>query len=502
MANQVDFKILPSDQFNVYSPQTRSDKIITYFTLLSKLRGDILAVGQEDDPNNITSAYYSNSGQIQTLHLVKADGSEVEVSTSTLTPLDGQNLSTGILVGGELSATIGGTTFSIQSGVGQIVTQTASPSGITTVVTPVHWGDYIGVTPDDISTQPFTYLYIDLDGTLHQQPTPFTDDQYKDVIVIGHLCHIDLSAINLVSADQNAAYGLPTRLLELIKTFGPIKKSGLTIGANGANLSVNRASGSGFIIGSNYQIDQFDPDRIILSAKTPSLLCRIYRDGSGGYVFDNNSGSYYNNIDPTNYDNGSGTLQTVNNNQWTIQRLYTFPSAPDDIICYYGTQIYNSQGAAIENIIYEPFTEAEITQLNSIFLGYIVVRGGATNLSSISDATFIQAGLFRGLSSGGGSTTSIKLEDLSDVNITSIQDNQIIRYNSSTALYENFTPYYVHTQSVASTTWVVSHNLKKRPSVSVVDSADNIVIGDVTYNSDSQVTINFNFAFSGKAYLN
>lgn len=82
MANQVDFKILPSDQFNVYSPQTRSDKIITYFTLLSKLRGDILAVGQEDDPNDIVSAYYSNVGGTQTLHLVKADGSEITASQS------------------------------------------------------------------------------------------------------------------------------------------------------------------------------------------------------------------------------------------------------------------------------------------------------------------------------------------------------------------------------------------------------------------------------------
>jgi hypothetical protein len=82
MANQVDFKILPSDQFNVYSPQTRSDKIITYFTLLSKLRGDILAVGQDDDPNDIVSAYYSSVGGTQTLHLVKADGSEITASQS------------------------------------------------------------------------------------------------------------------------------------------------------------------------------------------------------------------------------------------------------------------------------------------------------------------------------------------------------------------------------------------------------------------------------------
>ena len=80
MANQVDFKILPSDQFSVHSPATRSEKIITYFTLLSKLRGDILSVGGEDDPNDIVSAYYTNVGGTQTLHLVKADGSEVTAS--------------------------------------------------------------------------------------------------------------------------------------------------------------------------------------------------------------------------------------------------------------------------------------------------------------------------------------------------------------------------------------------------------------------------------------
>jgi len=82
MANQVDFKIAPSDQFSVYSPSTRSEKTITYFTLLSKLRGDILAVSQEEDPNDIVAAYYSNTGGTQTLHLVKADGSEITASQS------------------------------------------------------------------------------------------------------------------------------------------------------------------------------------------------------------------------------------------------------------------------------------------------------------------------------------------------------------------------------------------------------------------------------------
>ena len=113
-ANQVDFKILPSDQFSVYSPQTRSDKVITYFTLLSKLRGDILSVGQEDDPNNIVSAFYINTGNVQTLHLVKADGSEVtasvpEPTVGTVTSVD-LTASTGISVSGGPITTSGSIT--------------------------------------------------------------------------------------------------------------------------------------------------------------------------------------------------------------------------------------------------------------------------------------------------------------------------------------------------------------------------------------------------------
>jgi hypothetical protein len=61
---------------------------------------------------------------------------------------------------------------------------------------------------------------------------------------------------------------------------------------------------------------------------------------------------------------------------------------------------------------------------------------------------------------------------------------------------------YVHDQQVASATWVITHNMGKRPSVSIVDTADDEVIGQVTYNSNNQVTLTFSSAVSGKAYLN
>jgi len=66
---------------------------------------------------------------------------------------------------------------------------------------------------------------------------------------------------------------------------------------------------------------------------------------------------------------------------------------------------------------------------------------------------------------------------------------------------------FTHNQSTTSDTWVITHNLNRFPSVTVVDSANTIVQGTVVYNSNKQLTVTFfangsALAFQGKAYLN
>lgn len=60
---------------------------------------------------------------------------------------------------------------------------------------------------------------------------------------------------------------------------------------------------------------------------------------------------------------------------------------------------------------------------------------------------------------------------------------------------------YVFTQASASSTWEITHALGGRPSVTIVDSAGTVVIGEVTYNSNTQITVQFTAPFSGFAYL-
>lgn len=61
---------------------------------------------------------------------------------------------------------------------------------------------------------------------------------------------------------------------------------------------------------------------------------------------------------------------------------------------------------------------------------------------------------------------------------------------------------YTHVQSIASNVWVINHSLEKNPSVSVVDTGDNKIYGDVSYIDKNNLKVVFSLPFSGKAYLN
>lgn len=61
---------------------------------------------------------------------------------------------------------------------------------------------------------------------------------------------------------------------------------------------------------------------------------------------------------------------------------------------------------------------------------------------------------------------------------------------------------YLHTQTLPSTQWNVAHNLNKYPSVTIVNSAGDEVIGGVKFIDLNNVQLKFSAAFSGEAYFN
>lgn len=61
---------------------------------------------------------------------------------------------------------------------------------------------------------------------------------------------------------------------------------------------------------------------------------------------------------------------------------------------------------------------------------------------------------------------------------------------------------YVHTQAVASATWVVNHNLGFRPSVELTDTGGNEIVAEVLHVTNNQTNIYLTDAITGQARFN
>lgn len=83
------------------------------------------------------------------------------------------------------------------------------------------------------------------------------------------------------------------------------------------------------------------------------------------------------------------------------------------------------------------------------------------------------------------------IEGGSNIDVDRQGDRAII--NSTTFVFE---------QGIASDVWVITHNLNKAPSITLVDSSGAEFQARKVYNSLNQVTIYLNGATTGKAYLN
>lgn len=60
---------------------------------------------------------------------------------------------------------------------------------------------------------------------------------------------------------------------------------------------------------------------------------------------------------------------------------------------------------------------------------------------------------------------------------------------------------YIHNQSVASSEWLIPHNLGFYPNVTVMDSTKRKVLTDIEYIDNNNLKIIATAAFAGNAYL-
>jgi hypothetical protein len=345
------------------------------------------------------------------------------------------SLATGLLYGGILSINAGNSAhFDITAGRGQIhaagSTYNNWPQPTLNYVT---WPGLTGITLTYLATNDTTWIYIDSAGTVQQRTEYYTDAILENGIIIGQLLHPTRTYITAARTNPNVAYATDRQYEQFIRAFGPIKISGHTINPNGANLKLNRTSGTAFSLGRNWINDTDNPSVVSDPAYTDCIFYRYYRGATAGTFVTVPNQTV---IDPTNYDDGTGTLASAPSGKYTIQRIFYYPNNPSLLGVYYGRALYTSISDAAANLNFENFTEIENTKTNAIYVAALVVKSNATDLTNSSDAQLFQAGSFRSTTSGGGSVAQT-LDDLTDVIITSPQNYQVLAYVDGTTGWEN-----------------------------------------------------------------
>lgn len=102
--------------------------------------------------------------------------------------------------------------------------------------------------------------------------------------------------------------------------------------------------------------------------------------------------------------------------------------------------------------------------------------------------------------SGGGSGTSNynDLDNKPKINGVTLSGNKTSSELGLTGEDKNF----IYTKGTPDKVWDITHNLGKYPSVTIVDSAGSVVVGDITYTSKNNLKVTFSASFGGTAYLN
>lgn len=61
---------------------------------------------------------------------------------------------------------------------------------------------------------------------------------------------------------------------------------------------------------------------------------------------------------------------------------------------------------------------------------------------------------------------------------------------------------YIHEQTEPKSTWIITHNLGKYPSIDIIDDNNIIIMGEIEYISKNKIIARFNKEYTGKAILN
>ena len=223
---------------------------------------------------------------------------------------------TGVQHGGLLSINADPTKFDISAGAGYIINNSIDP--VNPDITYVVWDAKLANSTSYLTTDVRTWILLDSTGAIVQQNVAITPTQLRTHLYLGRLTHTNLTTNTVVVAEPALFIDQSAYFHDLYLAIGAINVSGNNITSNGANLKFNRSSGSTFRLNTNVVTSLQTPNITTDNAASPQTFKYETRHPSAPWT----SGSVISDLDPTKWDDGSGTLQNVTSGEYTVQHLY------------------------------------------------------------------------------------------------------------------------------------------------------------------------------------
>jgi hypothetical protein len=326
--------------------------------------------------------------------------SKLYVDNAITASVSAAETNTGVKTGGVIS--LNGTPntsnlFDISAGTGIIYDE------VTGTATQVSWNAKIG-EDESPYTGILTYISLDVNGDVISSSTEPTNENTRDQIFLGVLVHITDPTTNpngfltTINNSQMPANYAANQVRDILEGFGFINVTGNLLSTTGSGLTFQKSDGYMLGDGINYFNNTKDPHTLNLPPIDTSTTGTFqYSDRYG-----NRSALTLTELTPNVYDQGitvayPDNLVAVGGPKWAAHRVFSFTS--NALKIQYAQFIYNSEAEARGGIQTETYIIEPSFAENGLLIGYIVLRGGAADLSLDGDVKFLAAGKFGSASS-------------------------------------------------------------------------------------------------------
>ncbi len=347
------------------------------------------------------------------------DGGGGGDGASTL--LSRQLAKSGLLSGGFLTTGTSPTTQLDMTAMTGIILNQVDPTAPT--LTEVAVDAFTDYNVLNLATNGTFFIVFDKDGVRSEISfAALTTADRKANIVVGSYSVFNSLIINVNTSPGNLGYdGIDTSHNFIRDIIGPSNISGNLISANGANLKLDNTGGIVLVLGSNFRTGggTITPDETTILPGTEIQFFRSFRDSSLQTLIPD--GPQVDEINPANYDDGSGTLASVGMNNYTIQVLYV---TREVIFIAYGQEVFNNLASAEDALIHGSLQYDEVdVAASSVQRLFLVVKNNVSDLTNTSDAAFFDAPRFRmgggavaggtipGINAPGGANTNVQFND-------------------------------------------------------------------------------------------